>query len=380
MSKSRSLKTLCVHSGSIIDPETRGSITPIYTSTSYAYLDRETKPYPRYFNTPNQDALSQKLAELEHGESALMFSSGMAAISTALFSVLKKDDHVVFQKGLYGGTTNFIENCFGDFGIDYSVTAGVDVKDFEEKINAKTKVIYIETPSNPLLTITDISRISELARSRNIVTIIDNTFASPVNQTPLDLGIDIVVHSATKYLGGHSDISAGAVVTHPKFIGNIIKKARNFGGNLNAQTCYLLERSIKTLALRVGQQNSNAMKIAVFLGQNKNIEKVFYPGLQTHPGHGIAKKQMHGFGGMLSFELNSSLDPTLFQKKLKMILPSMSLGGVESTICSPALTSHSLLTPVQRKEIGISDQLLRLSVGIEEADDIIADIEQALEQ
>ncbi|MCB9059067.1 MAG: PLP-dependent transferase [Calditrichae bacterium] len=378
MPSDKAFRTKCVHSGSMIDPHTRGSITPIYPSTSFAYLEMDKKQYPRYFNTPNQDVLAKKLAELENGESALVFSSGMAAISTAIFSIVKNGDHVIVQKGLYGGTTNFIENSFPDCGISYDVTKGTAREDFESLINNKTRMIYIETPSNPLLDITDLEMVADVAGKKNIITIIDNTFASPVNQVPLDYGIDIVVHSATKYLGGHSDISAGAVITNNNLMPNIIKKARNFGGNLNAQTCYLLERSIKTLALRVEQQNKNALEIAKHLLGHKKIEKVFYPGLESHTGHTIAKRQMHGFGGMLSFELNASHDTTQFQKNLKMILPSMSLGGVETTICSPALTSHSLLTSQQRAVIGISDQLLRLSVGIEDAADIIEDIEQAM--
>lgn len=378
MSSKSAFKTKCVHSGSMIDPHTRGSITPVYPSTSFAYLDMDKKQYPRYFNTPNQDVLAKKLADLENGEAAMVFSSGMAAISTAVFSVVKNGDHVLVQKGLYGGTTNFIENSFQDFGISYTVTNGVTHNDFESLINNKTRLIYIETPSNPLLEIIDLEMVANLAKKNNIIIIIDNTFASPVNQVPLDFGIDIVVHSATKYLGGHSDISAGAVITNNNLMQNIIKKARNFGGNLNAQTCFLLERSIKTLALRVEQQNTNAMEIARYLSLHKNIQKVFYPGLESHPGHLIAAKQMHGFGGMLSFELNAAYNSTQFQKNLKLILPSMSLGGVESTICSPALTSHSLLTRQQRESIGISDQLLRLSVGIEESGDIIDDLEQAM--
>lgn len=379
MSKSNSIKTKCVHSGTIKDSHACGSISPIFPATSHAYLDLDKKAYPRYFNTPNQEALAAKLAVLENGESGLIMSSGMAAISTAMLSFLRQGDHAVIQQKLYGGTTNFIHTSLGDFGIDYSTTAGLAVQDFENCIQQNTKLIYLETPSNPLLEISDIAAVAKLAQARGITTIIDNTFASPVNQNPLDFGIDIVVHSATKYLSGHSDICAGAIVGSSAVIEKIIPRARVFGGSLNAQTCALLERSVKTLALRVKQQNDNAQKIAEFLAENARIEKVNYPGLPSHSGHELARKQMHGFGGMLSFVPESAVDVVEFQKHLKLIKPSMSLGGIESTICSSALTSHALVPREQRLAEGISDNLLRLSVGIEDAADLIADLQQALQ-
>ena len=378
--KNTSSKTACVHSGGIFDPLTRGAVSPIYPSTSFAYLEMDRRSYPRYFNTPNQDALAEKVSALEHGEAGMIFSSGMAAISTVLFTFLKAGDHAVFQKGLYGGTSAFINSCFGDFGIEFSVTEGLDPVQFETCISDKTRVIYIETPSNPLMNITDISAVADLAKSAGILTAIDNTFASPINQNPLDLGIDIVIHSATKYLGGHSDICAGAVVTSQENIARILGRAKGFGGSLNAQDCYLLERSIKTMALRVAQQNESARRIAEFLAEHPKIDTVHYPGLTTHPGHDIARKQMHGFGGMLSFELKGDLDPVVFQKDLALIRPSMSLGGVETIICSSALTSHAVLSKEQREAEGIRDGLLRLSVGIEDTDDLITDLERALKK
>jgi cystathionine beta-lyase len=378
--KKTSSKTACVHSGGIFDPVTRGAVSPIYPSTSFAYLEMDRRSYPRYFNTPNQDALAEKVSALEHGEAGMIFSSGMAAISTTLLTFLKEGDHAVFQKGLYGGTSAFINSSFGDFGIGFSVTEGLDPAHFEARITDKTRLIYIETPSNPLMNITDIAAVVEIAKSRGILTAIDNTFASPINQNPLDLGVDIVIHSATKYLGGHSDICAGAVVTSAENIAKILGRAKGFGGSLNAQTCYLLERSIKTMALRVAQQNESAQRIAEFLNKHPKVDTVYYPGLPGHPGHDIARRQMHGFGGMLSFESEEGLDPEAFQKSLSLIRPSMSLGGVESIICSSALTSHAVLSKEQREAEGIRDGLLRLSVGIEETDDLIADLEQALKR
>ncbi|MCL4144339.1 UNVERIFIED_CONTAM: hypothetical protein GTU68_017499 [Idotea baltica] len=308
----------------------------------------------------------------------MIFGSGMAVISTTLFAFLNHGDHIVLANEIYGGTFNLIVEEFDKMGIQYSFTEGIEVGHFEEKIQSNTKIIYLETPSNPLLTITDVKAVAELTKSKNILSIIDNTFASPINQTPLNLGIDISIHSATKYLGGHSDISAGAVASTNDNIDIIWNKAKNLGGHLNDFIAYLLERSIKTLGVRIDRHNANAQFIAEYLSIHKAVETVYYPGLESHKNHEIAKEQMHGFGGMLSFELKSKYNAITFQNNLKLIKPSMSLAGVESTILLPSLTSHGLLSPEQRMEVGISDNLLRLSVGIEDAKDIINDIEQAL--
>ncbi len=378
--KKRGKHTVCIHEGQIEDKQFGGAISPIYMATSYPFLDVEDKRYPRYFNTPNQEAVATKVAALENGEKALPFSSGMSAITTSLFAFLKSGDHVVFQNEIYGGTHHLIHEEFSRYGIDYSFTKGLEISDFENEIKDNTKVIYLETPSNPLLSITDIEAVATLAKSKGIVSMIDNTFASPINQTPLDLGIDLSIHSATKYLSGHSDISAGVVAGTKEHVDMIMYKGRNFGGNLSDFMCFLLERSIKTLALRVEKHNLNAQYVAEALSINPLIKKVFYPGLTSHKNHDIAKRQMHGFGGMLSFDLDIKLDAKLFQKKLNMIKPSMSLAGVESTVIQPSLTSHALLSPQEREAQGISDNLLRLSVGLENKEDILADIEQALKK
>ena len=379
-SKNTGFNTICTHAGEIEDKQFRGAISPIYMSTSYAFEDIDTKRYPRYFNTPNQEALCKKIALLEKGEASLIFGSGMAAISTALFAFLQKGDHIVLQRTLYGGTANLVNEEFSKYGIEYSFVDNQGVDGFKEKIKKNTKVIYIETPSNPLLTITDIKVVSDLAKDKGIITMIDNTFASPVNQNPIELGIDIVIHSATKYLGGHSDILAGAIVSTEKNIKQIFELAKNLGGSLSDFTVWMLERSIKTLGLRVKRQNKNAKEIAKWLEKNEDIEDVYYPGLKSHPDYEIAKKQMKGFGGMISFELKKGLNASKFQKELQLIKSSMSLAGVESTILSPTLTSHSLLTEEERKHRGINDGLLRLSIGIEEKKDLIQDIEQAIQK
>ncbi len=376
--RKKGLNTLCTHEGQLEDNLFKGAVSPLYMSTSYAFESVEIKRYPRYFNTPNQVALAKKVAALEHAESALIFGSGMAAISTSLLAFLKAGDHIVLQKMLYGGTYALVTEQFERYGIQYSFTAGTATEDFEARLQENTRVIYIETPSNPLLTITNLEEVSRLARSRGIITMIDNTFASPVNQNPIDFGIDVVIHSATKYMGGHSDILAGAVASSTEYIQQIFKLARSLGGSLSDYTVWLLERSIKTMGIRVKAQNENAQRMAAYLLAHPNIEAVYYPGLKDHPNHAIAKAQMKGYGGMLSFELRQELDATAFQQSLKLIKSSMSLAGIESTVLSPAKTSHALLPPEERQRQGISDRLIRFSLGIEDFDDLTADIEQAL--
>lgn len=374
----KGVNTTCTHTGELEDTQFKGAISPLYMSTSYAFEDVDIKRYPRYFNTPNQEALCKKLAALEHAEAALIFGSGMAAISTGLMAFLQAGDHIVLQQTLYGGTYNFAVTQFEKYGISYSFTDGWNVDDFEKEIKTNTKVIYIETPSNPLLTITDLAGIAQLAKKHGIVSMIDNTFASPINQNPIDFGIDVVLHSATKYMGGHSDICAGVIAASQEHMDKVFQTAICFGGSLSDYTVWLLERSIKTMGIRVNAQNDNAMKMATYLSASKDVEKVYYPGLETHPGHVLAKSQMKGFGGMLSFELNPEIDASLFFKHLKLIKPSMSLAGIESTVLSPTKTSHALMSPDDRKKQGIKDSLIRFSLGIEEIEDLVGDIEQSI--
>jgi len=376
--KPHSKETQCVHSGTILDHEDEGSNTPVYTSTSFGYLDKETPVYPRYFNTKNQQALAEKISVLEDGEDALVLSSGMAAITGTLFTFLSQGDHVVFQSALYGGTIHFIASELNRFGIEYTFVHSNKVDDFESAIQENTKIIYIETPSNPLLKITDLESIANLAKSKNILSVIDNTFASPVNQNPIDWWMDIVIHSATKYLNGHHDVTAGAVISTKEHIEQIWETARNLGGSLDARICYLLERSLKTLHLRVEKQNENAQQLAEFLENHQMVGKINYPGLESHPGHKTAKRQMKGFGGMLSFELK---DPRIiqFQKNLKLIRPAISLGGVDTIVSSPTLTSHKSLSHEELEREGISESLIRLSAGIEKVDDLIEDLDQAMD-
>lgn len=370
--------TICTHIGEVNDSTFKGAVSPIYMATSYEFMDVEIGRYPRYFNTPNQEFLAKKIAALENAEAAMIFTSGMAVISTTLLAFLSAGDHIVLQNDIYGGTRNLIEAQFDRYHIEYSFTKGLDAKDFEACIQPNTKLIYIETPSNPLLKLVDIEAVAKLAKSKGVLSVIDNTFATPIIQKPIDFGIDIVLHSATKYFGGHSDISAGAVATTQEHIDTIWNLAKNLGGNLSDFMVWMLERSMKTLSVRVKAQQKNAKKIAKILSKNKDISQVYYPGLKSHPDHKLAKEQMKGFGAMLSFDLAEGLDAVLFLKSLKLIKPSMSLAGVESTMILPALTSHALLTPEDRAAQGINDGLIRFSVGLEETDNLIEDIEQAL--
>ncbi len=373
------IETKCIHSGEGTDTITRGLNTPIFPSSSHEYLDAEEVVYPRYFNTINQKVIVQKICELEEAEDGIIFSSGMAAISTVLLSFLKTGDHVILQDEIYGGSHTFVEMFFKRFGISYSFVTS-NTESIEAAIKPETRIIYIETPTNPLLSIVDIHEVAEIASSTNCITVIDNTFATPINQNPIKLGIDIVIHSGTKYLGGHSDLSCGAAVTTSDLACKIRKTATNFGGNINALTCYMLERSLKTLSVRVRQQTANAFQIAKFLNHHSNVRNVYYPGLSNHQGHSIACAQMNGFGAMLSFELNNSnISADNFMKKQNLIKPAVSLGGIETTICDPARTSHANISAEVRARQGITDNLLRLSVGIENVEDLINDISQALE-
>lgn len=369
-------ETKAIHEGVYRDKATGGVNTPVFTSSAYDYTKDGDTPYPRYFNTINQDVLGRKIAALEHAEAGLVFSSGMGAISTSVLAFAGSGDNVVMLDALYGGTHHFATEWFDHFGISCTFTK-TDADDVINSVSEKTKVIVIESPTNPLLEIIDIAKIAESARNRGIITVFDNTFASPVNQTPLDMGIDIAVHSGTKYLGGHSDMCCGMAAASAKIMERIISLARVLGPSLDSRMCYLLERSMKTLDLRVNQQTRNAMQVARYLENSGHVSKVYYPGLESFDGHETARKQMTGFGAMLSFELKDK-DPMQFVKNLQLIQPAVSLGGLESTICAPCLTSHAKMSAQERLRAGITDALLRFSTGAEHIDDIIEDLDKAL--
>jgi cystathionine beta-lyase/cystathionine gamma-synthase len=369
--------TLCVHAGTHIDSQTGGVNSPIFTSTAYAYPNPANQNvYPRYFNVPNQRVIAQKLAALEKGEDGLVFGSGMAAISTLLLAHLKPGDHAIFQAELYGGTHHLVANELSRLGIEIALVPAQG--DFAGALQSNTRLIYLESPSNPLLRCVDLASVARLAKEHGLLTIIDNTFATPINQSPITLGIDIAVHSGTKYLNGHSDGNSGVVVSSGAIIHKLREYALSYGGMLDAHGCYQLERGLKTLALRIRQHNENASRLARFLQGHPAVARVMYPGLPEHPDHAIAARQMSGYGGMLSFELRepARVDPML--ARLRIATPALSLGGVETLVCVPSRTSHRTMSRQERHRTGISDGLVRLSVGIEDADDLQEDLEQAL--
>ena len=342
-------------------------------------MDDSEVRYPRYFNTLNHDVVAEKMCVLESAEAGLVTSSGLAAISSILFGLLESGDHIVLTEGLYGGTHALIVNELKRLDISYSFTA-VDAESIEAASGSATRMIFVESPSNPLLTVVDLAAVATFAKLRGIITVIDNTFASPILQNPLLHGFDLVMHSGTKYLGGHSDLCCGTVNGPAELIAKIRSHAVSYGGCLNAQDCHLLERSLKTLELRVTRQSDNAGIIARHLDQSEGVKKVYYPGLESHPGHDIADRQMQGFGGMLSFELADGIDPVAYLRGLELVNCAISLGGVETTICQPVATSHQKMKQAERQRLGITAGLLRLSVGIEGVEDITADLLQALNQ
>ena len=369
--------TRCLQVGASLTDQYRGVTTPIFTSTAYSYLDVDEYVYPRYFNTPNLKVVERLIASLEQAEEGMVFSSGMAATMSVLLSFLKQGDHILLQNDLYGGTIDSVQTEMAKFGI--SVTrCKPDVKSLNNALTPQTKVFFFESPTNPLLQLSDIGAISDWAKSKGIMTVFDNTFGTPICQKPHQWGVDIIIHSGTKYLGGHSDLCCGAATGRKELIDIVRETSIHLGGNLDPQSAYLLERSIKTLHLRVNQQSSNALDLAEWLSKQNFVDNVYYPGLPTHPNHEIALKQMGKFGGMLSFEL--LVDPHKFTRNLQLIHPVMSLGAVESTITSPILTSHARVSEEDRKEMGITPGLLRMSVGIEDVNDLKADILEAIKK
>lgn len=369
--------TRCVHAGTYFDAASGGACSPVFLSTAHVFPHPTgDNIYPRYFNTPNQQVVARKVAALEGGETALVFASGMAAISALLATCLKPGDHAVFQADLYGGTHELATHELPRWGI--TVTLARTAADIAQACRPETRLIYVESPSNPTLRCLDLEAVAHWGRTHGICTVIDNTFATPINQTPLALGFDLVVHSATKYLNGHSDVNAGVVVGPRRWIDPLRQVAMLHGGMLDAEACARLERGLKTLALRMQRHNENGLQLAQFLRDHPAVARVHYPGLPEHPDHAIAARQMRGFGGMLAFELQRPEAVDALLQRLRWVLPALSLGGVESLICVPARTSHRRLSPQERQQAGLSDALVRVSVGIEDTADLLADFAQAL--
>ena len=376
--------TRAIHAGQEPDPTTGAIMTPIYTSSTYVQESpgvHKGYDYSRSIN-PTRKALEACVADLEGSSYGYAFSSGMAACSTVL-EVLNSGDHVIAMDDLYGGTYRLFEDVRKrSAGLEFTFSDLSDFSTVESSIRNNTKMIWVETPTNPLLKIVDLKKIAKFAKENNLISVCDNTFCSPYIQNPLELGFDIVVHSATKYLNGHSDLIGGIVVcsNHKTELADQILYLQNaIGSIMNPFDSFLLLRSLKTLAVRMERHCENAMQIASFLDAHEAIEKVIYPGLKSHPQHDLAKKQMQGYGGMLTLILKGGLDSArLFLERTEIFSLAESLGGVESLIEHPAIMTHASIPPDVREEIGITDGLVRLSVGIESLDDLIQDLKVAL--
>jgi cystathionine beta-lyase/cystathionine gamma-synthase len=376
------IETKLVHAGEP-RPRIEGAIsTPIFQSAMFEYSGETSYHDLRYIrlnNTPNHEVLHRKLAALENAEAALVTASGMAAISAAFFTVLKAGDHLLAQNCLYGGTHDLLTKEFPAFGVQVDFIDADDPGSWAAALRPNTRAIYVEAMTNPLLEIADLRAIAGFAREHGLVSIIDNTFASPVNFRPLELGYDLSLHSATKYLNGHSDIVAGAVAGRAETIERIRIKLNHLGGSLDPHAAFLLNRGLKTLALRVRFQNQSTLAIARFLASHPAIARVNYPGLETHPRHRRARELFEGFGGVLSFELKGSADRTeAFLKRTTLPAIAPSLGGVESLLTRPATSSHAGLSRDDRLRLGITDNLIRMSVGIEATEEILEDLQRAL--
>lgn len=375
------IETKVVHAGEP-EPRIEGAVSmPIFQTAMFEYggEDYHDIRYIRLNNSPNHLALHAKLAALENAETALVTASGMAAISTALLTLLSQGDHALVQDTLYGGTHDLVTQDFPDYGIGYDFVDPQDPESWAGLLRSETRVFYVETMTNPLLQVADLEAVVAFCGQHGLVSMIDNTFASPVNFRPAEHGFDLSLHSCTKYLNGHSDIVAGAVVGRSEPVDEIKRKLDHLGGSLDPHACFLLHRGIKTLAVRVAQQNRSALELARFLDGHDAVARVNYPGLETHPQHERAARLFDGFGGMLSFELVGGMEAAdRFFRKSRLPVQAPSLGGVESLITLPASTSHSGMDPEARRALGISDSLVRVSVGIEATEELVEDFASGL--
>lgn len=378
----RQIETKLIHAGEA-RPRYAGAISmPIFQSSTFEYSgesDYHDVRYLRLSNSPNHTVLHAKLAALENADDAVVAASGMAAISTALLSLLTSGDHLIVQDSLYGGTHDLVTHDLPALGIQVSLVDGRDPSSWQPNLRPTTRAIYVEALSNPLLQLPDLEAVVRFAREHAIVSMIDNTFTSPMNFRPAEHGFDLSLHSASKYLNGHTDIVAGAVIGRTDLIERVRRKLNHLGGSLDPHAAFLLHRGLKTLAVRVRHQNSSALGLAEFLHQHPAVQRVNYPGLFTHPQHALASRLFDGFGGMISFELAGGLAAVehCFER-LTLPASAPSLGGVETLVTRPSTTSHAGMDPSLRASLGISDTLVRLSVGLEATEDLIEDFNQAL--
>jgi cystathionine beta-lyase/cystathionine gamma-synthase len=379
-------ETEAVRGGTNLSRKNGPLATPIYQTSTFEVTDNEQQLratptdmfYTRYGN-PTNTVAEKAVAELEGADAALVFSSGMNAITTTIMALLKSGDHIVAQRDIYGGTNKFLTQWLPNFGVETTFVDTVEYDQHENAIRPNTKLLYLESPTNPTLRVVDLKRVAAIGKQHRLLTMLDSTFATPINQRPIEFGIDLVMHSGTKYFAGHSDLICGIIAGPADLIEQIHNTRTTLGGNMDPHAAWLLLRGIKTLALRVQRHNLNALRVAQFLVKHPKVRSVNYPLLAGHPQHRLALEQLQGGGGMVSFEVDGSgEDACRLSEALKLFTLAPSLGGVDSLVSIPVLTSHAMISAQDRAKMGVTEQLIRLSVGIENADDLIADLEQAL--
>jgi len=379
-------ETESARGGADVEKRNAPAVPPIYQTSTFQVVDSEEQVrvadtdvfYTRYGN-PTHTVVEKAIAQLEGADAALLFASGMNAITTSILALVKSGDHIVAQRDLYGGTTKFLSMWLPKLNVETTFVDTTDYDQYARALRPNTKLLYLETPTNPTLRVVDLRRAVALARERELITMVDSTFATPINTRPVELGIDIVLHSGTKYLGGHADLTCGVAAGRRDLIGKIRESRTTLGGVMDPHAAFLLLRGMRTLAVRVQRQNESALRIAEFLARHSKVRSVNYPFLHSHPQHALAMEQMSGGGGMLSFEVEGSGDDAKkLSEALRLFTLATSLGGVESLVSIPVITSHAMISPEHRQKMGVTEQLIRLSVGIENTDDLIADLEQAL--
>jgi cystathionine beta-lyase/cystathionine gamma-synthase len=382
----RHQETEAVHGGTDLQKKNGPLSTPIYQTSTFEVTDSDQQVratstdmfYTRYGN-PTHTVAEKAIAELEGTDAALLLASGMGAITTSVLSLLKSGDHVVAQRDIYGGATKFLSQWLPKLGIETTFVDTTEYNQHARAIRPNTKLLYLESPTNPTLRVVDLRKVTALARQHNLITFIDSTFATPINQRPADFGIDLIMHSGTKYFAGHSDLICGIVAGRHDLIQKIHETRTTLGGTMDPHAAWLLLRGIKTLAVRVQRQNDNALRVAQFLAQHSKVQRVHYPLVEGHPQRALAMEQMHGGGGVLSFEVDGTgEDAKRLSEALHLFTLAPSLGGVDSLVSLPVLTSHAMISAEQRQKMGVTEQMIRLSVGIENVDDLIADLEHAL--
>jgi cystathionine beta-lyase/cystathionine gamma-synthase len=380
-------ETKAVRGASDLEKKNGPMATPIYQTSTFEVADNDEQLrvtptdhfYTRYGN-PTNTVAEQTIAQLEGVDAALTFASGMGAITTTIMALLKSGDHIVAQRDIYGGATKFFTQWLPKMGIETTLVDTTEYDQHARAIRPNTKLLYVESPTNPAVRVVDLKKIASLARQHNLLSMIDATFGTPINQRPSQFGIDLIMHSGTKYLAGHSDLICGVVAASSELIDKIHSTRTTLGNCMDPHASWMLIRGLKTLAVRVARQNDNALRVAEFLSQHDKVQRVHYPFLKSHPQYAIAREQMSGGGGMVSFEVEGTGDDARrLTESLRLFTLAPSLGGVESLVSIPVLTSHAMIEPEQRKKMGVTEQMIRLSVGIENAEDLIADLDYALE-